>query len=92
MKQRGHILNGPVVRAIRILNGLSVRSAAAALGVSAPTWSQYESGKRGVAHDRLEAMATLLGLDDPAPLLASTATEAMDEAERQRLRRTKAAA
>lgn len=89
MKQRGHILNGPVVRALRIIAGLSVRDAAAQLGVSAPTWSQWESGKRGVADRHLADMAALLGLDEPAPLLAATASEAFAEAERQRQRRNR---
>lgn len=90
MKQRGTIVNGPALRAVRIAKGWTVREAAKNAGISGPLWSQLESGTRGASEESFTAIVRALGLDDPAAIKAATAIEAFAEAERARDRRNEA--
>lgn len=93
MKQQGHTLNGPVVRAFRThLLKSTIADAAAKIDVSHGLWSQWENGGRAISTARLESLTELFGLDSSAPLLAETAAESIREVERQRARRNKGAA
>lgn len=92
VKPRGIVLNGPVVVAFRKKSALSVKDAAAKLGVSGPLWSMWESGKRAVTAETLEAIAALFELDDSRALRADVLEELQAEAERHRQRRNAALA
>ncbi|MGQ0845627.1 MAG: TetR family transcriptional regulator [Sporichthyaceae bacterium] len=69
---------GARLRAHRVERGLSLREVAAAVGVSAGTWSAVENGRAPADEPRLEAVARVLSLD-PVDLRGDVAERA-DEA------------
>lgn len=87
-KPRGHTINGPVLRCLRlkVLNA-SIAEAAPRIGKTPSMWSKWELGGRRISDENLELLVDLFDLESTAPLLASTAFEAEAEAERQRERR-----
>lgn len=95
MKQRGHTVNGPVLRfcrerllADRLGGKPTIAKASALIDVTPALWSQWELGGRRISNEKLALLVDLFDLSEPAPLLASTAIAAEAEAERQRVRRT----
>jgi transcriptional regulator with XRE-family HTH domain len=63
-------LHGPTLRAIRKATGdLTASEAARSVGVSQPTWSNWERGTRNATARNIAAICELLGLDDPSPLV-----------------------
>lgn len=93
VKERGIILNGLVLALLRQrAEDMSVKAAAAAVGVSAPLWSMWESGKRGVTDENLAAIGALFDLDDVRVLRADVLNEILGEADRHRARRNSLAA
>lgn len=91
MKQRGHTINGPVLALCRkhLLDGATIAKAAKSIDVTPALWSQWEGGGRRISDEKLALVVDLLGLESAAPILASTALAAEEEAERQRNRRNK---
>lgn len=91
-KAQGLTVNGAVLRMCRLrILKTSIADAAERAGVDPSLWSKWELGARRISPENLELVNDLIGLDDPAPLLTSTAIAAEEEAERRRLRRNKPA-
>ncbi len=89
-KAQGLTINGAVLQMCRTrILETTVADAAKRAGVDPSLWSKWELGARRISPENLELVTDLIGLDDPAPLLASTALEAEAEAERRRIRRNK---
>lgn len=94
MKQRGHTINGSVLRLCRTrLLGVDAKPtidrAARMIDVTPALWSQWELGGRRISDEKLEMLVDMFGLESADPLLASSAFAAEAEAERQRQRRNK---
>ena len=53
---------GPHIKAVRVERGIKAAYVARRLQISSPTYSEIESGKRGVSAERLDAILTLIGL------------------------------
>ena len=63
-------INGPVLRAVRQRTpGMSISKAAKAVGVSQPTWSNWESGRRNATPENIRAVMNLLAVEDPRVLV-----------------------
>ena len=71
-------INGPSLREIRRRTaGMSITAAAERVGVSQPTWSNWERGKRNATTGNVAAICDLLDIDDPSAIVPSlTADEA----------------
>ena len=53
---------GPYLKAVREEKGLKASYVAAKLKISPPTYSQIENGRRGLKAERLQAIASVLGI------------------------------
>jgi len=66
-KSSGPTLLGPAdaarMRRARLKEGLTLKQAAAAAGVSHPYWSAVEQGRKGANLARLRTMLAVVGLD-----------------------------
>ena len=69
---------GATIRRLRIAKGLSQARVAAELGVSGPSISGWESGRARPKHDRLAALAALLGVP-AAQLLVDLSADPAEE-------------
>ena len=63
-------LNGSAIRVIRERTGLSITAAANAAGVTQPTWSNWERGKRRATPANVQAICEVLRIDDKTAILA----------------------
>ena len=57
---------------MRMIAGISSTNAAERVGVTCPTWSNWESGKRGVTTDNLAKIVAMFGIDDERAIRADT--------------------
>jgi transcriptional regulator with XRE-family HTH domain len=74
------ILNGAALRAIRLRTpGMTVTRAAAGVGVSQPTWSNWERGKRQATPLHVRAICDLLSIDDPAAIVPRELNPDLDD-------------
>lgn len=66
-------LNGAAIRAIRERSGLTITDAARGAGVTQPTWSNWERGKRRATPANVHAICAVLRLEDRTAILAEVA-------------------
>jgi len=58
-------IHGPTLRAIRLRTpNMTATRASACIGVSQPTWSNWEQGRRNASAPNIVAIADLLRIDD----------------------------
>ncbi len=75
-------INGPVLRAIRLRTpGMTVTKASTSVGVSQPTWSNWESGRRNATPDNIRAIMNLFSIEDPHVLVYGAPADPVDLAE-----------
>lgn len=63
-------LNGAAIRVIRERTGLSITAAANAAGVTQPTWSNWERGKRRATPANVQVICEVLRIEDKTAILA----------------------
>ena len=70
-----------------MIAGLNVTAAATHVGVSTPTWTNWEAGKRGVTPENLAKIVAMFGIDDDRAIRADTLEYIVEEHERVRTSR-----
>lgn len=73
-KQQGLKLNGPAIKEIRSARGLTVSEAATEAGVTQPTWSNWEAGRKNASAASVRRITEILLIQDVRAVLWPTVT------------------